>query len=302
MKIINTLLLAAVIFTGCQKEEFIEEREQQQNGDVVVSANATEEEIFEEISSQNPRPSLDYSTQGIYHGIFGTYDLSAHGEIVVNVGNNGEYAAALHLVSGERLVFDAINRQISALMFVGSRGSFTLDASDIENPVVTQVQFRDTEGYIVIYKEKSSRRISIALGSYIDIDDATFTGNWDLVSFGIPEFNFPGAVRVEEVILSKGMSLYQDNSLSTSEPFDGCFGLTVNGPYMAKLSRSLRILEGKQQVSYFDGSPFKWNLSVTQDNSNFKYLTTRCEPTNTAGTWSWKGKDGFIVIEALRYN
>ncbi|MEP2935669.1 MAG: hypothetical protein ABJM06_08110 [Gilvibacter sp.] len=302
MKLINTFLLMALVLTSCQKEAFLEERGQQQNGDVAVSVDASEEEIFEDVSNQSPRPSLDNSTQGIYHGIFGTYDLSAHGEIIINVGNDGNYAAALHLVTGEKLLFEATNRLVSDLKFASDRGSFTLDVSDIENPVASLVQLDDTEGYVVVYKEKSSRRLSIALGRYIDRGDASFKGNWDLISFGIPEFNFPGALRVQEVILSNGMSLYYDTTPNILEPFDGCFGLSVNGPYMAELSQNLRILEGKLQTSFINGTRCRWSLAVTQNNFDFEYLDTRCEPTTTAGSWAWNGREGFIEIQALRYH
>ena len=302
MKVINTILLVAIFCTSCQKEAFLEEREQQQNGDVVVSVDATEEEIFEDVSNQNPRPSLDNSTQGIYHGIIGTYDLSAHGEIIINVGNDGNYIAALHFVSGEKLVFQALNRRVSSLEFTNDRGSFILDVSDIDNPVASEVQLDDTEGYVIVYKEKSTKRLSIALGSYVDKDDADFKGNWDLISFGVKEFNFPGALRVQQVILSNGMSLYYDTTPNTLEPFEGCFGLSVNGPYMASLSQNLRILEGKEQISSFNNTSCEWSLAVTQDNGNFEYLDKRCEPSSTAGSWSWNGRQGFIVIQAMRYN
>lgn len=302
MKVIITILLAGFIFTSCQKEAFLEERGEQQNDDVAVSVDATEEEIFEDVTTQTPRPSLDNSTQGIYHGIIGTYDLSEHGEIIINVGNDGNYAAALHFVTGEKIVFEAQNRIVSNLKFSSDRGSFTLDVSDIENPVASQVQLDDTEGYIVVYKEKSSRRLSIALGQYGDRDDTAFRGNWDLISFGIPEFNFPGALRVQEVILSNGENLFFDTTPNTLEAFDGCFGLSVNGPYMAELSQNLRILEGKRQTSIVNGTPCRWSLAVTQNNLDFEFLNTRCETTTTAGNWAWNGREGFIEIQALRYN
>lgn len=303
MKKLFTPFLVLLMAYGCQQEAFIEELGADPGGDVSISVDPTDQEIFDGVTSQDPRPGLDNSTQGIYHGVIGSYDLKIHGEIVVNVGNDGNYAAAIHLDNDDKFILKANNRQIDNLRFSGLRGSFVINVTDIEMPMATEVVIDQSPGYMVLYKETSNRSISIALGTYQDRLEPEFKGHWDLISLGIPEFNFPGAIRVEDLIISNGDSIFKDLAPNSFEPFDGCFGLSVRGAYMAQLSENLKILEGKDQKSIINGQECNWTLSVSQDLDNFEYLDERCDVNPFAkGFWDWNGRTGTLTINALRYN
>lgn len=296
------ILLLIAGLTSCQKEAFIEEGGLDNGGDVVIGVDPTDDEIFNGIAAQDPRPSLDNSNQGLYRGVFSTYNTSYHGEIIINVGNDGNFTAAIHLVDGTKLLFNAQNRSLSDLQFFGNNGSFIYDVSDIENPIARNVTLNQEAAYIYSFKEKSTRRISIVLGHYEDKTDSSFYGNWDLVSFGIPEFNFPGALRFETLILSNGTNTYMDSNSADRESFSGCYGFDVNGPYLAQLSQDLLIVEGKNQEAIFNGSLCQWSLSFSIQDNRATYSNENCEPIVGFGKWAWTERSGSLFVDAIRIN
>ena len=144
----------------------MEERGVNPTGDSTISVDPTDEEIFDDIDLQDPRASLDNSTQGLYRGVFSSFDGTNHGEIVINLGNDGEMAAAIHFINGEKIAFTAESETLTTFKFRNNQGSFSFNVADIEDPTATDVIFNQKASYIRAYKERSSRRISIALGHY----------------------------------------------------------------------------------------------------------------------------------------
>lgn len=287
---------------SCQKDSFLEEIGDSPSGDSTISVDPTDEEIFDELDLQDPRASLDNSSQGLYRGVFSTYDGVFHGEILINMGNDGEMAAAIHFVDGQKLAFSAESEALNTVAFRNNRGSFLFNVADIENPLATEVMLNNNPGYIKAFKEKSSRRVSIALGHYNDDADAEFRGNWDLVSFGVREFNFPGAIRLSELIVSRGDQVYLDLDAENTEEFEGCFGFDVRAPYLAQVSGDITLLEGKNQFSILNGFRCDWNLSYSFQNNRGTYSNARCEPGAQSGIWVWNSRSGRIFVDALRIN
>ncbi len=296
------IILLITSFISCQQEAFIEEGGVVNAGDVTVDVDPTDEEVFDELDSQDPRPSLDNSNQGLYRGVFATYDGSLHGEIVINVGNDGDYTAAIHFTDGSKHAFIANNRILAGLEFSSTRGSFKFDVSDIDNPVATRVTLDQKLAYVITFKETSSRRLSLVLGHYYDKTDASFKGNWDLISFGIPEFNFPGAQRIESSILSNGGEVFLDTDADQMEAFNGCFGFDVTGAYMAQVSQDIFVVEGKNQSATFNGLRCEWNMSYSFQDNRGTYSNVLCEPGASFGIWTWNGRTGALVIDAIRLN
>ncbi|WP_157663534.1 hypothetical protein [Gilvibacter sp. SZ-19] len=294
-------VLSSVIWS-CQKDSFLEERGANPTGDSTISVDPTDEEIFDDIDLQDPRASLDNSSQGLYRGVFSTYDGLYHGEIVINLGNNGEMAAAIHFVNGQKMAFIAETETLTTVSFRNNQGSFFFNVADIDDPKATQVVLNEAPGYIKAYKERSSRRISIALGHYDDSLEPDFKGNWDLISFGIREFNFPGAFRLSEVVISRGDQVFVDLERDITEDFEGCFGFDVRGPYIAQVSGDIALLEGKNQFSNFNGFRCDWNLSYSFQNNRGTYSDSRCAPTAQSGVWFWNGRNGRLFVDALRIN
>ncbi|WP_435577549.1 hypothetical protein [Gilvibacter sp.] len=292
-------LLSSVIWS-CQKDSFLEERGVNPTGDSTISVDPTDEEIFDDIDLQDPRASLDNSTQGLYRGVFSSFDGTNHGEIVINLGNDGEMAAAIHFINGEKIAFTAESETLTTFKFRNNQGSFSFNVADIEDPKATDVIFNQKSSYIRAYKERSSRRISIALGHYDDPADEEFGGNWDLISFGVREFNFPGAIRLSEVVVSRGDQVLVDLEGDMTEDFEGCFGFDVRGPYLAQVSGDIALLEGKDQVSIFNGQRCDWNLSYSFQNNRGTYSTSRCEPGAASGVWIWNFRTGRLFVDALR--
>ena len=101
-KLLIFFVLGGLLFS-CQKDSFLEEIGDSPSGDSTISVDATDEEIFDDLDLQDPRASLDNSSQGLYRGVFSTYNGLFHGEILINLGNDGEMAAAIHFVDGQKL-------------------------------------------------------------------------------------------------------------------------------------------------------------------------------------------------------
>lgn len=295
-----TILALSGIFISCQKDSFLEETGDVSVGDSTISVDLSDEEIFDNLDLQSPRPSLDNSTKGLYRGIFSTYDGQDHGEILINFGNDDTFVAAVHFVDGQKIVFSTNDQSRNSANFRNNEGSFAFSFADTDNPIASEVIYNGKPGYIRVFKEISSRRISVALGHYEDDGDRTFKGNWDLISFGIAEFNFPGANLLDMIILSRGEQVFTDTDSNNLEEFSGCFGFDVRGAYLAKVSGDIGLLEGKNQLAVFNGLRCEWNLSYSMQNEESTYSDSSCNAEARSGTWTWNSRRGRIFVDALR--
>jgi hypothetical protein len=103
------------------------------------------------------------------------------------------------------------------ISFEGDNGSFTYDLSDFNAPKATNVTVNGISGYVQTVKDRSNQRATATLGTYVDLNDETFNGTWDLLTDGTTvgtAFGLPALTQV--CILSPSGTMYLDTEL---DPF-----------------------------------------------------------------------------------
>jgi len=278
MKKIIGVLAIGLLLISCQTEDITE------NTEVSV----------ENLFLQTPKASFDTSEKGIYHGVFSTFDSKLHGEIIINVGNDGNYNAGVKLLNGEKLTFEATNKDFPNLHFEGERGSFSISLND--KPIDIKLEIDNKKGYIYAYKETRGAGVTIALGSYIDDSDPTFSGNWDMINLGrIDPVNPFGALTIEDIVVSHiGGQVFTDETIGVLEPSTGCVFAGDSG-YMLQLAADLIILDGKDQIVTINGIECVWTMFYGVNGATITYQDITCSVV-AAGTWSRNGRTGSITV------
>ena len=84
---------------------------------------------------------FDNSSNGIYKGVFVSDDMSYHGVLTVNLGNDAQYNAILEYGDDQRIGFVRTSNGATGLTntieFRGANAGFTLNVSDYSQPIVT---------------------------------------------------------------------------------------------------------------------------------------------------------------------
>jgi len=292
----------------------------------IDTATLTSESNFEAINpiTTSPNRSFDALSEGMYHGIMVTEDISVHGKIWINVGNDGQYNATVITDEGERLSFFAKTLDLNPTHFVfeGKRGSFRFDVSDFNHPVATNVIIDETVGFIQTIKDRSTQRAVATLGTYVDFADPTFTGTWDLITDGTPGINFVGTdtstpivlpLLTQVCILGPGGAMFVDD---TFEPYDyPCVGGVGFPPVFYHTDASADPTDptsanefwAQNQVLDVVGAPLNYFLgqssvlSIFNNSANTGFHNEAFDGTGTLGCngftdlqgiWFWNGRVG----------
>jgi len=275
MKKIIGVLAIGLLLISCQTEN--------------ISENT--ETSVENLFLQTPKVSFDASEKGIYHGVFSTFDSKLHGEIIINVGNDGNYNAGVKLLNGEKLTFEATNKDLASLRFEGERGSFIFNATEKEYLVASNFLVDGKNGYIKVYKETRGGGFSVLFGAYIDGANPTFTGNWDVLSLGDFE---PGSgfLLIQDIVISHNGSMFSDSTAGLLEPFfESCF---FSSPFTGGATNGDAI-SAVDQIATFGGIEAIWNM-VGLSGLYFNPITCDVLPFGEDGTWSWNGRSGTIFV------
>ncbi|MFT5891126.1 MAG: hypothetical protein ACI9Y7_001226 [Dokdonia sp.] len=276
--------IGAMVLSSCSADSDSELTENE-----IINNETTS--LFEVI----PDASLDESEFGLYHGVFSTRDLSKKGKIYINVGNDGIYKAEVKLRNGELIEFTAsATNTLDQIQFSNERGSFTLDLTDIDDTVVTNVTIDALEGYIQVFKDRSNQRIAMALGTFVDSNDAAFTGNWDMATNGNAhpndQFN-EGFETISGIIVSINGNMFMDTNASGLGGWNadttGC-ALTGQGLISRAgltndyFGQGATLLEGYNQPVTYNGVDITWNGTLLESSLNPQDFQG-CE--STTGTW-----------------
>lgn len=214
-------VFAAGLLGSCSDEEIITSNDATTDFEVAI------EQIDFNPETAEPDSRFNDTSDGLYHGVIVTLDTEIHGKIWVNVNNDGNYNATVVTNEGDRFRFSAKQFGISAtqLSFVGERGSFDYDVSNINHPIATNVIIDSKEGHIASVKDRAGQRAAAILGSFTTNDDPMniISGTWDLITDGTPNpdaFNFPLLTEVVITVTNNG-NVYSDTDFET---FDyNCF-------------------------------------------------------------------------------
>jgi len=299
------VLLFTVIFAlvSCQKES--QEIENIDSVDLITT-----------ILTQTAQPEFDDQNEGLYRGIFSTYDLSVKGEVILDLGNSKEYQAAVKLhIGGENLSFEG--RQIEDIridryVFESPRGSFEVQLDDKRKIVIRNFEFDGKDTYIVAYKERSMVDVSISFGNFTDDGDPLFTGNWDAINKGMTYQSPPAhstnpvpLMIIEEIIISRNgdIALSTDTAPYNDSFLEPCFYLdTFQHGYFYKVPADpYQEIIAYNQTSTFLGSVCTWSLAHYFFGGAFVYDTPACGTPDATGygSWSWNGRAGKIFVDRL---
>lgn len=281
---LSLLTIGALVISSCSNDNDEDIQEQ------IVPVNNEIISLFEE----EPDPLLDNSNRGLYHGVFSTSDLSLKGKIYVNIVGGDTYKAEIKLRDGELLEFTAnATNDLDHISFSNERGSFTLNITDIDHVTATNVTLDTKEGYIQVFKDRSNQRVIMALGTFVEDANPSFTGNWDVVTTGIahPNDDFgDGFETIQTMVVSINGNMFMDTNPDI-EGWDDTLlcGLGLDSSTQAGLTANyfeepgVMMLEGYNQLVTYNGVDINWNGSVlppSQDPADFG----GCE--SNEGTWS----------------
>jgi hypothetical protein len=258
---------------------------------------------------------FDDTSSGIYKGVFVANDISYHGVLTVNFGNDSQYNAILEYGDDERIGFIPVNKGsvsvCKVIEFRGRNAGFTLNVSDYNRPVVSDGYIDGQKAQAKLLKETSTNRVNAALGTFSDDLDPAFNGTWDLLSMTlgvitISGFQLPVNIIDEVVIVRSGSAImFTDNMMENFTPGAACSILLPTlpsgpqEPFFTGLIDLLSIVLDEYavvtQTSTFAEEEATWSLIYSKAAGN-KYYDQDCTETPLGGTWSWKGRSGHILV------
>jgi hypothetical protein len=280
MKKALLLVLCLSFFVGCNTDTEINSE--------IESVNLTDNvDLTKIINPDTAKAALefDHSTNGIYKGVFVSDDVSFHGVLTVNVGNDSKYNAILEYGDDQKIGFLRIEDSGRAansgvIDFRGGNAGFTLDVSDYSRPVVTTGYINGQGALMRLRKETSSNRVVTVLGTFVDSRDPSFNGTWDLmgssgesivtvpttdINLPLPPGIYPPTVDVivqnlDEVIVARLGVMFTDDKMETFKAGANCFTIMPSTPN----NKFLPFASGEQTqvlVPLIPGFPtFTWDI------------------------------------------
>ena len=324
---INKILLGAYALAlcfSCSNDE-VTDNTTTANLDVTIEAIASEQastDINGEYKGAinpitfTPESRFNETSKGMYHGIVVSSDRELHGQIWINLENDGKYNATVVTDTGDKLSFFAnMGRgpsitSFATIAFVGERGSFTYNVSDYNHPVATNVVIDAKESFIQSVKDRSNQRAASVLGTFVDFADPSFAGTWDLVTDGTPETPFFGLPKLTLVcIVSPLGDMYTDDTFETYDY--PCFGVTgvapvfhtAGGPFgnlneFIAQDQSMDILGVTnsywigQSTSISNGNPGTINAGFYNNDFADPPAAICTAINDQKGVWFWNGRAG----------
>lgn len=288
------ILLVALAFVAFSCSEETTELDQTENNAFVESVDP----------KATPSAALDDSGLGMYHGFIATLDSQFNAKIWINAGNDGNFNATVKTLDGDKISFFSHEADMAGTQFVfkGVNGTFSFDISDLNNPVVSDVTINGKDGISHVYKEFSTQRGVVSLGSYVDALDGAFTGVWNLISDGTPHPAGAGVVVTETFVLSPSSNPFTDTTIET---FDfPCFTGQVGIPPLLFLVPGLNNeIWLQDQTSTWGSFVATYDIGISaivRDGNNLGYDGfsngdgTQCLIEQQQGTWSWNGRAGTV--------
>lgn len=274
MKKVILIFITAILFTSCQKEED------------VISTN-----------EKTANSTLDNSYKSLYKGLMNTFDTSLKANLVINVGNDGNYIAEATFLNGDILIFNSASLGSDEnITFSNSRGSFTV--TNIENNTIEidNLILDKKAGYIKAYKLSKGLEVTVLMGTFVDSGDAAFIGNWDMINRGtqITPTGFFSSLVIEDVVVSTPSGyMFSDENMTFENPGSCVFPAPV--PWLYDDGGSLLLLQANSQVSTFNGIDCNWGTFYGVNGATITYRDESCV-VSTSGSWSWNGRNGTFSV------
>lgn len=259
---------------------------------VALLISCQKEQINEEVTT-DLTSSIDIDSEK-YFGVFVSSDLELHGEIRVQKVNDSHYSATIKLLDSDVLQFRGVLNNLSSdVEFTGERGSFTINFSDEKNMTSSQFRVDDKEGLVKAYPERGVGA-GIVFGTYAQDGVPSFTGTWDLITFGTPEPGHPWLAMIDDIfILHKDTHFASDTTFGVYEPFtEICLS---GGSYIGAATDGFEVVAVDQIATIF-GFEGHWSM-LGFPGKNFDPFSPFCEllPPGIDGFWDWGGKTGTLT-------
>lgn len=302
MKKLSLLLISFLVFSSCEKDS-----------EIIQETPAID--LVASIFNQTASTDLDQSKEGLYRGVFSTYDLSIKGEVLIDLGNSKKYQAAVKLLRGGDSFYlegKKENTRVDTYIFESERGSFTISISpnNTDKIIINHLDFDGKDAYIVAYKERQGADISISYGNFTDDADPLYIGNWDAINKGATftssttHASDPLSI-IEEIIITRngGIAISSDGAPYNDSFLESCFYNTTfqHGFHWIHANGLDQEFTAYNQTSTFQGTVASWSLSYYVLAGTATYDTPACgTPVATGhGSWSWNGRNGKIYMERL---
>ena len=277
----------------------------QENDSIDDSFNLTAP-IYHTPNNQIPSESFDNSENGIYFGVIASGVDRYRGKIWINVGNDNRYNAYVEMVSGKIIQFslqDETKEQAattSTFIFTSSLGSFKLDLSNFNKPIVTGAVFNGIDYFTNLVKSRSHNRASAITTIFEETGNSEFGGTWNLISDGsITDPNGINGEAVTSLMITMGTQVFIDNSFDN---FDASYCLGV-ADFVPTLSANsvVNTVMCDYQISLMAGGVVKWSLGY--DPLEDDYIDWRWCEVISSGKFNWTNfagdhtRLGTIVID-----
>lgn len=322
MKKILSVVFLAIIMIACSKDDTAS-LDAPETAAITTSSNIDLDGI--QPLDITPNAEFDNSDKGVYHGIVSASDRSLHGKIWINLENDGQLEATIISDEGEHIKFEgsAIDTNEKIINFEGPSGTFTYDVSNLNSPKATDVMINNVSTYIQTVKDRSDQRAAATLGTWVDSNDATFGGTWDLLTDGTTDGNPFGLPNLTQVcILGPGGAMFVDDVFETfgypcaagediiSPVFHAAGGAFGNLNEFWAQDQNVTI--GGTNLNYFIGqSTFVHNNNTTFVNPGFhSFLDDADDDPATPdvlacfvfengqqGLWAWNGRNGIGTFD-----
>ncbi len=187
-------------------------------------------ESFSDIKTMRPIASNDLASEGMYIGVLVTNEIEHHGRLFINVGNDGTYRALVETTESELIKFtspSASSLTNSRFVFIGDRGSFTLDVSDIEAPIISDVIIDNISGQAQVQKNTTTRGVAAVLGTFNRALTGAngWIGTWDLLINTTTGF-------ISSVIVTTAAGVMSTDVAANFENGTGCYA--SNKPFFIR--------------------------------------------------------------------
>ena len=282
MKILQTICAMAflsVVMVSCTNDEIAT----QESYDLTTATSIP-------TKNQSANFNFDHSKFGVYHGIVASGTSNSRGKIWINIGNDSQYNASLELVGSAEITFQ-LATQVNALdantvvyQFVSAEGSFTLDLTDYNSPIISEIIISNEAHFGSVVKSRSQNSASSMTATFSETGNPAFSGTWNIISDGtIVNANGMNGDGITSMVITYDSNMYTDTEFDNFNATI-CFGISSYLPTI-NTETTPNYIVSSYQTSEFAGGIAKWDLGYNPTMDEYSNYHT-CNVT-TLGSFSW---------------
>lgn len=265
-------------------------------------------------SSNKPANAMyDNSLTGKYTGVITTEDESFNAKLFINLGNDGTYSAIATTDAGAHVGFTANVTKFgdaSTYFFSNTQGSsFNISIVD-SKAVITNAFIQNRPAMSQVIKETTARPVSIILGTYVDNNDPSFFGSWNVMSSSTKMISGttpygPSTIMVNmvsDVIITRRGFVYSDTEFTDIPANTSCAGFSPSTsipPFFTGEQTQNGYMFNERVIpnqSFMGGQnmEIRYQLVYSKILGNV-YKAGDCV-TVPKGIWTWNGRTGSVTL------